>query len=235
MHLLREIETRAWLLAVESEAQVKSEGVFRTTSSTNGSGIIDRTASIITKMDNHINAMRNRILEKHDVRDYNKVQEPEMSLSNVAGAFSKARRRGKGSVASRRHQMDTIDKVADGEDGFTPLGARNDLQLQDENFKVGLSFSRWEERVGPAEMERAVLSLLEFGQITAAKQLQQKLSPAHVPSEFVLVDAALKLAGFATPRSEVRLSMLDEEVQSVIRKNTVLSDQHTVDPLEVIS
>ena len=33
MHLLREIETRVWLLAVESEAQAKSDRDFTTTTS----------------------------------------------------------------------------------------------------------------------------------------------------------------------------------------------------------
>ena len=59
LQLLREIETKVWLLAVESETQVKSEGDFNFTFSTRESGIkndpsiIDRTASIIAKMDRH--------------------------------------------------------------------------------------------------------------------------------------------------------------------------------------
>ena len=96
-----------------------------------------------------------------------------------------------------------------------------------------MSFSRWEERVGPAELERAVLSLLEFGQIAAAKQLQHKLSPVKVPSEILLVDAALKLAAMSTPSKKVSVAMLDEEVRSVIRSHHIPIDQHEVDTVQV--
>ncbi|KAK9272701.1 hypothetical protein L1049_003078 [Liquidambar formosana] len=245
LHLLREIETRVWLLAVESEAQVKSEGDFTLTSSRrdpvigNSSNIIDRTASIIIKMDNHINTMRNRGVDKNDSRENNQThhknpQVLESSFSTTAGGTTKTKRRAKGYVPLRRPLMDTVDKSTDSEDGSSLLYFKNDLQLQDENFKIEVSFSRWEERVEPAELERAVLSLLEFGQITAAKQLQHKLSPAHIPSEFVLVDAALKLAAISTPRTEVSISMLDEEVQSVIQSYNLLTDQHLVDPLQIL-
>ena len=107
--------------------------------------------------------------------------------------------------------MDTTEKCTDSEDGFAALNFRNDLHLQDENLRIEASFSRWEESVGPEELERAVLSLLEFGQISAAKQLQNKLSPGHIPPEFVLVDAGLKLAAISTPSNEVHISMLDED------------------------
>jgi spatacsin len=68
----------------------------------------------------------------------------------------------------------------------------------------------------------------------AAKQLQHKLSPAQVPSEFVLVDAALKLATNSTPSCEASISMLDEEVRSVIKSYNIPTDQHKVNTLQVI-
>lgn len=239
MHLLREIETRVWLLAVESEAQVKGEGDFTLTSSiVPGSGmssnIIDRTASIITKMDNHMNAARIKTSERNEARENNQTHH---KISQVVDAgFSnttKTKRRAKGIAPSRRPFMDTIEKSTDADDGFAAFSNRNDLHLQDENFKIDSSFSRWEERVGPEELERAVLSLLEFGQISAAKQLQNKLSPGHIPPEFVLVDTALKLAAISTPSNGVSRSMLDEEVRSVIQSYNILIDNHVVDPLEV--
>lgn len=239
MHLLREIETRVWLLAVESEAQVKSEGDFSLTSSTreNTSNIIDRTANIITKMDNHINAVRNRLAEKHDTRENNqanyKNQVLDASSSTTSGGSTKAKRRAKGYVPSRRQLVDSVDKSTEPEDSSVPLNFRNDSQLQDESLTMEMSFTKWEERVGPAELERAVLSLLEFGQITAAKQLQHKLSPAHVPSEFVLVDVALKLAAISTPNREVSISMLDEEVRSVIQSYNIVTNQYFIYPLQV--
>lgn len=244
LHHLREIETKVWLLAVESEAQVKSEGDFNLTSSTqdsvikNSSSIIDRTASMITKMDNHINTMRNRTLEKNDARENNlthhKNQVLDASFPITAGGSTKTKRRAKGYMPLRRPLIDSVDKNIDPDDGFGPLKFGSDLPLQEENIKMEMSFSRWEERVGPAELERAVLSLLEFGQIVAAKQLQHKLSPAQVPSEFVLVDAALKLAAISTPSSEASISMLDEEVRSVMKLYNIPTDRHKVNTLQVI-
>ena len=245
MHLLREIETRVWLLAVESEAQVKSEGDFALTISSRelgtgkSSNIIDRTANIITKMDNHINAMRIKTSEKNDARENNQThhkisQVVDASFSTNAGGSSKTKRRAKGLAPSRKPLMDTTEKCTDSEDGFAAPNFRNDLHLQDENLRIEASFSRWEERVGPEELERAVLSLLEFGQISAAKQLQNKLSPGHIPPEFVLVDAGLKLAAISTPSNEVRISMLDEDVRFVIQSYNILINHHVVDPLEVL-
>ncbi|XP_057972244.1 uncharacterized protein LOC131160497 isoform X2 [Malania oleifera] len=245
LHLLREIETRVWLLAVESEAQVKSEVDFSFTSTIrdpvirNGSNIIDRTASIIAKMDNHINMVRNRSTEKNEARENNQThtRNPHVldaSSSASTGAIAKAKRRAKGYVPSRRSLMDTVDSSADPEDGSNLLNFRNDSPSQDENFKVETSFSGWEERVGPAELERAVLSLLEFGQITASKQLQYKLSPAHMPSEFILVDAALKLATISTLNNGVPISLLGEEVRSVMQSYNIPMASHMVDPLQIL-
>ena len=242
LHLLREIETKVWLLAVESEAQMKSEGDFNLASYTQDSVIknsssIDRTASIIIKIDNHINT-RNRNLEKNDSRENNqthhKSQVLDASFPTTAGGSTKAKRRAKGYVPLRRAVVESVDKGTDSDDGFGPLKSGNDLPLQEDNFKMEMSFSRWEERVGPAELERAVLSLLEFGQISAAKQLQHKLSPAQVPPEFVLVDAALKLADVSTPSSEVSISTLEEEVRSVIKSYNIPTGQLKVDTLQVI-
>ncbi|XVF61790.1 hypothetical protein PTKIN_Ptkin08bG0158700 [Pterospermum kingtungense] len=240
LHLLREIETRVWLLAVESEAQVKNEGEIGLMASSqnpvagNTSNIIDRTASIITKMDNHINSVKNRTVEKYDAREaQHRNQTVDSSSSTVTIGSSKTKRRAKGYVPSRRPLVDTADKSPETEDSSNPSNLR-DIQLQDETLKVEISLSKWEERIGPGELERAVLSLLEFGQITAAKQLQQKLSPGQMPSEFVLVDTALKLASMSTPTSKVPIGMLDEELLSVTQSYNILTDQYVIDPLQVL-
>ena len=243
LHLLREIETRVWLLAVESEAQAKSDRDFTTTTSSgdpvigNASNIIDKTASLITKMDNHINTMRSRTVEKQDARENNLAQHKNQvldSITQTAGGSTKTKRRAKGNVLSRRPLMEPIDKTTEPEDCSTNFISRIDLPLLDENLKIEMSFSKWEERVGPAELERAVLSLLEFGQITASKQLQHKLSPAHTPPEFKLVDVALKLGAITTPGSKISISMLDEETCSVVKSYNILTEKHLLDPLQVI-
>ena len=244
MQLLREIETKVWLLAVESETQVKSEGDFNFTFSIgenaikNDSSIIDRTASIIAKMDNHINTMKNRTVEKYEPRENNQIshrnQVMDAGLSTSFGGGTKPKRRAKGYVALRRPALESVEKSADTDDSSNTISFKNEVQLQEENLKVEMSFSRWEERVGAAELERAVLSLLEFGQITAAKQLQYKFSPGQIPSEFKLVDAALKLASMSTPPSNVSVSMLDEEVHSLLQTYGLLNDKRHADPLQVL-
>ncbi|KAE8706827.1 ubiquitin carboxyl-terminal hydrolase 27-like [Hibiscus syriacus] len=240
LHLLREIETRIWLLAVESEAQGKSEGEIILTGSSqnlltrNISSIIDRTASIIAKMDNHINSMKNVTVEKYDSKEpLHRNQALDSSSSTVTIGSSKTKRRAKGYVSSRRTMVDPVDKGPEPEDSSNPPNLRNDVQLQDESLKIEISFSKWEERIGPGELERAVLSLLEFGQISAAKQLQQKLSPGQMPSELILVDAALKLAAMSTPTSQIPIEMLDEELLSVIQSYKPI-DQHLIYPLQVL-
>lgn len=229
-----------WLLAVESEAQVKSDRDFSLISSTqeNSSNIIDRTANVISKMDNHINTMRKRIVEKHDLRENNqahfKSQFLDVSSSTTAGGSSKPKRRAKGFVSSRRQLIDSVDRRTDSEESSGPPNSGNDSLLPDESSTAEMSFPKWEERVEPAELERAVLSLLEVGQITAAKQLQHKLSPAYIPSEFILVDAVLKLASISAPTSEVSISILDEEVLSVLQLCNIPLDQQLINPLQVI-
>lgn len=221
-----------WLLAVESEAQVKSEGDFNSTSSHHENGntanIVDRTAIIITKMDNHMNTIRN----KNDTREYHNNQTRNPQFLDSLPTSTKAKRRAKSHMpSSRRPVIDIADnRSTDSEDGCSPpFNYRND----EEPSKIELTFSRWEERVGPAELERAVLSLLEFGQLTAAKQLQHKLSPTHIPPEFVLVNASLKLASISTPTREVSITLLDEEVRSVIQSYNILLANHFIDPLQV--
>ncbi|KAK6150524.1 hypothetical protein DH2020_015456 [Rehmannia glutinosa] len=236
LHLLREIETRVWLLAVESEAQVKSEGEGSLTYPTRepgagkGFNLIDRTASIISKMDNHINALRLKSDRDNSQTHMRTPQTIDSSFSSTSGGSAKTKRRAKGFVSSRKPLIDAVDKKY--ESDSIPLNLRDDLQSLDENLKIDASLSRWEERVGPAELERAVLSLLDFGQTSAARQLQNKLSPDNTPSEFSLVDAALKLAALSTPSNKVLVSMLDNEVCSVLQSYNLLTDGRVIDPLK---
>lgn len=221
LHLLRELETRVWLLAVESEAQVKNEGDLALNNTSReagygkGSSIVDHTASIITKMDTHINTMRTK----------NEHHRTPHVIDATASNITKSKRRAKAIVTSR--------KPFESEDISVANNLEVDSKSTEESSRANLSFSRWEESIGPTELERAVLSLLEFGQISAARQLQHKLSPSHVPSEFTLVDAALKLAAISTPSSKVAISVLDDEVRSVIQTHNLPTDHHFVDPMQV--
>ncbi|RZC55256.1 hypothetical protein C5167_014133 [Papaver somniferum] len=253
LHLLREIETRVWLLAVESEAQAKCEGDFSTPisgqnfTSGNSSSIIERTASIVTKMDNHSSSMKIRATERHDMRESNHIhvrhpQATDPTSPPAALGGMKKKRRPKSYLPSRRSHVESIEKNNDLDDSInSPSNSRSSteqskgLPLQEDDVGVEASVSRWEERVGPEELERAVLSLLEFGQVAAAKQLQHKLSPLHVPAEFLVVDTAIKVATVSTPScSEVSVSRLDAEVLSLVKTYNILEDNSIFDPLQVL-
>ncbi|KAG5412473.1 hypothetical protein IGI04_000040 [Brassica rapa subsp. trilocularis] len=242
LHLLREIETRVWLLAVEAEANVKNLGAFSPSSTRrdiangNSSNLIDRTASIITKMDNHISsATKNKIGEKQDSRPPGQAhQRNQDTTTSVFGASTKSKRRAKGNVPQRRHFVDSSDRNIDSEDSPSLLNIKSEFQLQEESTGLEICLSKWEESIEPAELERAVLSLLEFGQVTAAKQLQLKLAPESLPSELIILDTVMKLAMFSTPCSQVPLSMLDDEVRSIIQSQNLKIDQPVIDPLQVL-
>ncbi|KAL8218308.1 hypothetical protein R6Q57_021681 [Mikania cordata] len=228
LHLLRELETRVWLLAVESEPQVKSEGELNLNNTNReaggkGSSIVDHTASIVSKMDTHINTVRTK-------NDHHRSPHVIDAMNSTS---TKSKRRSKVIVPSKKPFVDA-ENFFDFEDISVPNNLEIDLKSTEENSRVNLSFSRWEESIGPAELERAVLSLLEFGQISAARQLQLKLSPSHFPSEFTLVDAALKLAAISTPSNKVTISMLDEDVCSVIQLHNLPTDHQYVDPMQVL-
>ncbi|XP_057541426.1 uncharacterized protein LOC130820175 isoform X2 [Amaranthus tricolor] len=240
LHLLREIETRVWLLAVESEAQKKNEQVSSLTGSSQdqmsgkSSNIVDQTANVVMKMDSHIN-MKSRVSEKGNVRENNNLhhkssQTWDAGISATTGS-TKIKRRNKPYVSSRRAMVEINDRsVAADESSVPDFG----YDSQHENLRLDASFSSWEERIGPAELERAVLSLLEFGQITAAKQLQQKLSSGDSPFELKIVEAALKIAVLSTPLQKQSFSLLDEDLRSLIQSYILPTEDPLFDPLQVL-
>ncbi|XP_020677460.1 uncharacterized protein LOC110096041 isoform X3 [Dendrobium catenatum] len=253
LHLLREIETRVWLLAVESEAQAKIEGDYNLPSSIqhlgggNSVGIIEQTATIIEKMDGHINATCLKVSERNGSRENcmqlsRPNQASDSTNSGTMSCSTRIKRRTKNHPVLKR-PMDNMDTNNDSDDSpKSPqtLSIVGDISksspLQEENVKIEASVSGWEEKVRPADMERAVLSLLEFGQVTAAKQLQHKLSPAHVPFELAIVDAALKVASLSSSSSNEgrRGSMMDAEVLPFIQSLNIHFNSHAINPLQVL-
>ncbi|XP_078164792.1 spatacsin carboxy-terminus protein isoform X3 [Carex rostrata] len=223
LHLLREIETRVWLLAVESETQSNPENEPTSPSSVQNLSVktslsfIEQTAKVVSKMDSHINATHTQVSE----RSSGIFRENNNTLSS-ASAGSRTKRKGK-PYHPLRH---TINENFETSDEIN----------SSEGTNLGVAISGWEERVGQVEMERAVLSLLEFGQITAAKQLQHKLSPTQVPEELNLIDSVLKLAKFASSNGggEISLSVLDEAVRSVLRSLDLPIEQNRVDPSQAL-
>lgn len=248
---MREIETRVWLLAVESEAQAKTESDYNLPSSThilgggNNASIIEKTATIIEKMDGHVNATCLKFSDKNSSREnIMQLNRPnQVSDSTNPGTMScstRTKRRTKNFLALKR-PTDNMDTNNDSDD--CPKSPQNwsggeiskSSPLKEENVKIEASVSGWEEKVKPADMERAVLSLLEFGQVTAAKQLQHKLSPVYMPFELAIVDAALKVASLSSSSSNEgrRDLMMDAEVLSFIQSLHIHFSSLAIDPLQV--
>ncbi|KAG8383519.1 hypothetical protein BUALT_Bualt04G0021900 [Buddleja alternifolia] len=189
--------------AVESEAQLKSEGEDSLTHSTREPGagkvsnLVDCTAGIIIKMEKHINSLRHKSSDKNDRENSQAHFRISQMIDSGYSSSTKTKRRANGfGSSSRKPLLDTADKKFESE-SISP-NLRDDSQFRDENFEIDASLSKWEERVGPAE-----LSLLDFGQTSSARKLQNKLSLDHTLSEFLLVDAAFKLAALSTPSNKV--------------------------------
>lgn len=260
LHLLREIETRVWLLAVESEAEMKNgKGIFqipnvysRTSQESNtgnNASVIDHTASIIAIMDSHLNIIRARSTDQMDYKEISKSDNRsqrivDVSSTNVSGGGSKQKRRNRGYVLHKRAPLDSAERgQSDTEDNL--LSSIFPIRINEhggifpsfeENIKIEAALAGWEERVGAAELERAVLSLLEVGQIAAAKQLQQKLSPTHVPSELLLIEEALKVAEISNPSMNgyMILPMTEPPAIALLQSLNITEDINMLTPLEVL-
>ncbi|EPS69685.1 hypothetical protein M569_05077, partial [Genlisea aurea] len=233
LELLHEIEMRVWLLAVEVESHAKSEGEDSSTLSTKASGagndsnIIDHTANITMKIDKYVSMLRKKSVEKTTERENS-----HQAHSSGSAWVNRTKRRAKGIGLSKKPFLDASEKKYESES--VTINLRDDSISLDESLKVHSSSWIWEERVEPAELEMAVLSLLDFGQITAARQLQAKLSPENTSSEILLVDTALKLAELSTPNHIVSMSNLDNDVRIVIESFDLPTDNDLIDPLKVL-
>jgi spatacsin len=114
--------------------------------------------------------------------------------------------------------------------------AHGDVRLVDDDFPAPDDETRgWEERVGEGEVERAVLALVEVGQVTAARQLQQKLAPLHVPLELLLVEAAQKIATLSMPTTKgaVVPAFLHPTVVECLRSTDLFESFASVTPMQV--
>ncbi|RLN30060.1 uncharacterized protein C2845_PM05G27470 [Panicum miliaceum] len=251
LHLLREIETRVWLLAVESESQSKADGEFATCGVAhniavgNCTSIIEQTADVITKIDSNMSSPHMKATERNGIRDNLSCQHVQLFESNSEASSAttnstRAKRRVKTNLPLRRGVNDDFESRTNDLDNnssnfhSSKIGEQARNLLSDEEFaKMEASLSGWEQNVRPVDVEKAVLSLLEFGQITAAKQLQQKLSPSYIPEELVLVDVALRIANNSC-NGEISLSCFDTEALSILKSLGVASSSDMIDPLQVM-
>ena len=250
LHLLREIETRVWLLAVESESQSKADGEFATCAVAhniavgNCTSIIEQTADVITKIDSNMSSPHMKATERNGIRDNLSCQPVQLFESNSEASSAttnstRAKRRVKTNLPLSRGVNDNFESRTNDLDNnssnfhSSKIGEQARNLLSEEEFaKMEASLSGWEQNVRPVDVEKAVLSLLEFGQITAAKQLQQKLSPSYIPEELVLVDVALRIANTSC-NGEISLSCFDTEALSILKSLGVASSSDMIDPLQV--
>ena len=250
LHLLREIETRVWLLAVESETHSKADGESSVVSQSlaigNSTSIIEQTADVITKIDSSMSLPSMKAAERNGMRDNNLSNHQHLHLfeynseATTTTNNARAKRRGKTNLPLRRGVTDNVESSTNDSDDNSKVFFRSKIGeqarnlLSEEEFaKMEASLSGWEQHVRPADMEKAVLSLLEFGQITAAKQLQQKLSPSYVPEELVLVDVALRVANNGGD-GEINLLSFDTEALSILQSLQIASGSNMIDPSQAM-
>ncbi|XP_044355717.1 uncharacterized protein [Triticum aestivum] len=249
LHLLREIETRVWLLAVESETHSKADGESSVVSQSpaigNSTSIIEQTADVITKIDSSMSLPSMKAAERNGMRDNNLSHHQHLQLFEYNSEATttnnaRAKRRGKTNLPLRRGVTDNVESSTNDSDDNSKVFFRSKIGeqarnlLSEEEFaKMEASLSGWEQHVRPADMEKAVLSLLEFGQITAAKQLQQKLSPSYVPEELVLVDVALRVANNGGD-GEINLLSFDTEALSILQSLQIASGSNMIDPSQAM-
>ncbi|KAE8791643.1 hypothetical protein D1007_33903 [Hordeum vulgare] len=250
LHLLREIETRVWLLAVESETHSKADGESSVVSQSlavgNSTSIIEQTADVITKIDSSMSLPSMKAAERNGMRDNNLPHHQHLQLfeynseATTTTNNARAKRRGKTNLPLRRGVTDNVESSTNDSDDNSKVFFRSKIGeqarnlLSEEEFaKMEASLSGWEQHVRPADMEKAVLSLLEFGQITAAKQLQQKLSPSYVPEELVLVDVALRVANNGGD-GEISLLSFDTEALSILQSLQIASGSNMIDPSQAM-
>jgi spatacsin len=210
----------------------------------NTTSIIEQTADVITKIDNSMSLPSMRATERNGMMDNNlsghqHLQLFEYNSEATTTNNTRAKRRGKTNLPLRRGVNDNSgSSTSDSGDNSKFFHhskideqARN-LLSEEEFAKMEASLSGWEQHVRPADMEKAVLSLLEFGQITAAKQLQQKLSPSYVPEELVLVDVALRVADNGS-NGDISLLCFDTEALSILQSLEIASRSNMIDPSQV--
>ncbi|XP_024514946.1 spatacsin [Selaginella moellendorffii] len=220
--LLRELETRVWLLAVESEVLMKSSSsnspTFRLGAlnlespfSMHSGSPVDRTAAKIATVDGHLKVFNSMHADIMD--DIRQVHSPVGSGGKDGG--SKPKRR----LLRRGQEKEQTSPDMD-----------NKLKITDEDSTAG-----WEDKVGEGEVERAILALVEVGQVQAARQLQQKLSPSRVPAELVWAETAYNVAMLSSPtvKGSIRGSALGAPVMKTLNK-LKLKDVSSASPLQAM-
>ncbi|KAH7442054.1 hypothetical protein KP509_03G068400 [Ceratopteris richardii] len=269
IHQLRELETRIWLLAVESQVELQSDKGKKTSSfkfelanpKLNQDTIdstpmnidpINLTANSVSVVDNHIKFARTKLSqvganERVGTSRMRQSNMQEQSVDAVSGTISKLKRKPRNYTQHRRAHVDKPAKVQVEVEGNTES---SEIPSQKADIKVKVNVQEdakgeasrsedrllWENRVGEQELERAVLSLLEVGQVSAARQLQQKLAPVYVPLELLLVETALMVASLSTPTIKgcIDSSDLNPSVYEHLVSSNLLTDLTSATPFEVL-
>lgn len=268
---LRELETKIWLLAVESQVQLQEDqrqklapaksamAASRSNQDVIGSSPIhldpiNLTAKSVSIVDNHIKNSRGKSVEassnerENGLQGRESINQDQSSPSVTAGAMSKMKRKPRNYAQHKRAQVDKppkppVELEGNIEGGIIPVKKAepkaNNSPQEDSKEEAALASEDqlyWEERVGEQELERAVLSLLEVGQVSAARQLQQKSAPVHLPIELLLVEAALNVAMLSTPTVKgcITPSSLHPSVIEHLLSSSLVDDISSATPFEVL-
>ncbi|CAM6098196.1 unnamed protein product [Calypogeia fissa] len=274
LHLLHELETRVWLLAVESSVDTEGAGTQDASSSLTSMrstpvgglsheisaaspmamNFVDRTAATVAVVDSHL---KRSSLTKFDVDEaachWSAGPEPSTSSSPTSKpTTSRFKRKQKEQQDQPRRflayspevaqsnfedtkRIEVQSEVVDQKDGAAaPDGQKPGSEKTSTGEEV--VGGRWEERVGEGEVDRAVLTLLEVGQVTAAKLLQQKLSPTKVPLEFSLVEAGLKIAALSplTTTGSAVSSAVPADVVEHLQNSGLVDDIMRVSAIDLL-
>ena len=205
---------------------------------------IHYTAKLVSLVDNHLRSSqaRSSIMQSSTstYHEHNStgLQEQEM--------VPKHKRRPRNYVQHKKTQVDKPTKLQlEQEDisqgGLSPVHlskVKGNYVLQDdvkEDSIPGEENTFWEERVGEQQLGQAVLSLLEVGQMSAARQLQQKLAPTNVPIELLLVETALVIAELSTPTVKgcITPTMIPSLVVEHLLSSSLVDEIASASPLEV--
>lgn len=258
LHLLHELETRVWLLAVESSVEnqdIKDSTSLVSMQSTPVGGLsheisasipapanpVDRTAMAVAVVDSHLKRSNLRKMDAEGLVRAQSLDTGTGSSPTKSGA-SKFKRRSKEQAQVKRIHLDISDSTASDSEGSPGRGRRElkngsqETTAEEIALRTDDVVGSWEEKVGEREVERAVLALLEVGQVSAAKQLQQKLSPGHVPLELSLVEAALQVATLSPPttKGSVTTNVIPSTIVEYLQSEKLLDDLASVTPMQVI-
>lgn len=163
--VLEQLETRVWMLAVEAEAEITSTG-----------------SSAVNRDTDSASGFSNSTLKSPSI--FEKTQAIIATAKmRLAGGISE----GSSSTYVQGKQRQAVGSKSE-------MSAPRRAQPSARNSKLEDAVRGWQKTFEEPDTERAILSLLEAGQLAAAKQLQGKVPLVQSPIELPILIAAHEIA-----------------------------------------